>query len=70
MTVEEFAKAVGMDANGIRKILQKEQMLPEEMRRIPGARKIGGKHRGIWDIPESAVDDFERIKSGRPHKPE
>ncbi|MDX2138331.1 MAG: hypothetical protein SF123_09580 [Chloroflexota bacterium] len=70
MVIEEFAKKVGMTTAAIRKILLSDQEKPEEMRRIPGARKIGGKHRGIWDIPESAVDDFERLKSGRPHKPD
>lgn len=33
---------------------------------LPGARRVGGKMRGVWIIPASALDGFEPPKPGRP----
>jgi len=66
ITVDQFAELHGMNPNSVRKILQDDEKLSDEDRRIPGAFKEGNKNRGVWRIPLKTARNWVKSNRGRP----
>ena len=65
---EDMATMHGVAPNTIYRILRDDETKLEADRRIPGAIKRGGKHRGVWLIPRETAETWERSPAGRPKK--
>ena len=60
VSVEEMAQMHDISMKTIRRALERGE--------IEGAVKIGGKHRGIWQIPSDSAANYKPRRRGRPKK--
>lgn len=65
VTIEQMAAMHKVAPNTIRRILWKDQTLPEAQRRLPGAVKEGSVYRGEWKIPRSVAENWQRDNRGK-----
>lgn len=62
LSVREVAERIGVSVPTVRVWAWRE--------RFPGAVKIEDDRGSYWQIPESAIEDFELGQAGRPLKPD
>ncbi len=66
LTVEQFAELHDMNPSSVRNMLQQDQKLPDDQKKLPGAFKEGGEKRGVWKIPLKAAESWVKSNRGRP----